>query len=237
MSTPISGAVPELDPSYGQTALATYQELLNRYANTSAAARAQKRIDDLQERFAYKEYRAALYYLKLKAYDSAVLYLKDVVATYPRASIAPDALLKLVEAYRRLGYQEDVKETCGYLRRFHPRAVRGRSPCAADTTGASWGMIGLFGGSFDPVHHGHLLVGQAAAEILGLDSLRFVPAREQPFKRGGHAAPPEHRAAMLDLAVAGSPGLEVERAELEREGPSYTVDTLRALRARDPGSS
>ncbi|MBA3555993.1 MAG: outer membrane protein assembly factor BamD, partial [Gemmatimonadales bacterium] len=79
---------PELDPSYGQTALATYQELLNRYASTPAAARAQARIRDLQERFAYKEYRAALYYFKLKAYDSAILYLKDVVATYPRASIA-----------------------------------------------------------------------------------------------------------------------------------------------------
>jgi outer membrane protein assembly factor BamD len=128
---------PELDPSYGQTALATYQELLNRYANTSAAARAQERIDDLQERFAYKEYRAALFYFKLKAYDSAILYLKDVVATYPRASVAPDALLKLVEAYRRLGYQEDVKETCGYLRRFHPNAVRGRSPCPTDTVGTS----------------------------------------------------------------------------------------------------
>jgi outer membrane assembly lipoprotein YfiO len=128
---------PELDPSYGQTALATYQELLNRYANTAAAARAQERIDDLQERFAYKEYRAALFYFKLKAYDSAILYLKDLVATYPRASIAPDALLKLVEAYRRLGYQEDVKETCGYLRRFHPNAVRGRSPCSTDTAGTS----------------------------------------------------------------------------------------------------
>ena len=128
---------PELDPSYGQTAIATYQELLNRYANTPAAARAQKRIDELQERFAYKEYRAALFYFRLKAYDSAVLYLKDVVATYPRASIAPDALIKLVEAYRRLGYQEDVKETCGYLRRFHPSAVRGRSPCPADTAGTS----------------------------------------------------------------------------------------------------
>ena len=126
---------PELDPSYGQTALATYQELLNRYANTPAAARAQERIDDLKERFAYKEYRAALFYFKLKAYDSAILYLKDLVATYPRASIAPDALLKLVEAYRRLGYQEDVKETCGYLRRFHPNALRGRSPCSADTAG------------------------------------------------------------------------------------------------------
>ena len=128
---------PELDPSYGQTALATYQELLNRYASTPAAARAQERIDELQERFAYKEYRAALFYFKLKAYDSAVLYLKDVVATYPRASVAPDALLKLVEAYRRLGYQEDVRETCGYLRRFHPNAMRGRTPCPADTAGTS----------------------------------------------------------------------------------------------------
>jgi len=128
---------PELDPSYGQTALATYQELLNRYANTPAAARAQERVDDLQERFAYKEYRAGVFYFKLKAYDSAILYLKDVVATYPRASVAPDALLKLVEAYRRLNYQEDVKETCDYLRRFHPNAVRGRSPCPADTVGTS----------------------------------------------------------------------------------------------------
>jgi outer membrane protein assembly factor BamD len=128
---------PELDPSYGQTALATYQELLNRYSGSPAAARAQARIEDLQERFAYKEYRAALYYYKLKAYDSAILYLKDVVATYPRASVAPDALLKLVEAYRRLGYQEDVRETCGYLRRFHPNSLRRESPCRADTTGTS----------------------------------------------------------------------------------------------------
>jgi outer membrane protein assembly factor BamD len=126
---------PELDPSYGQTALSTYQELLNRYPNSSAAPRAQARIADLNERFAYKEYRAALYYFKLKAYDSAILYLKDVVATYPRAAVADDALLKLVEAYDRLGYQEDVRETCGYLRRFHPNAVRGDSRCPAEPAG------------------------------------------------------------------------------------------------------
>jgi nicotinate-nucleotide adenylyltransferase len=96
-------------------------------------------------------------------------------------------------------------------------------------------MVGLFGGSFDPVHHGHLIVGRVAAEALGLDSLRFVPAREQPFKRGMHGATAEQRAAMLDLAVADAPGLAVERAELERPGPSYTVDTLRALHAREPG--
>ncbi len=128
---------PELDPSYGQTALSTYQELLNRYPNSAAAPRAQARIAELNERFAYKEYRAALYYFRLKAYDSAILYLKDVVATYPRASVADDALLKLVEAYDRLGYQEDVRETCGYLRRFHPNAVRGESRCPAEPAGTS----------------------------------------------------------------------------------------------------
>jgi len=113
---------PELDPSYGQTALATYQELLNRYATASAAKRAQVRMNDLQERFAYKEYKAALYYMRLKAYDSAILYLKDLVATYPRSAVAPDALIRLVQAYRTLGYKEDVQETCGYIRRFHPKS-------------------------------------------------------------------------------------------------------------------
>jgi nicotinate-nucleotide adenylyltransferase len=94
--------------------------------------------------------------------------------------------------------------------------------------------IGLFGGSFDPVHHGHLIVARVAAESLGLDEVRFMPAREQPFKRGRHAAPAADRAVMLELAIAGSPGFAVERAELERPGPSYTVDTLESLRAREP---
>ena len=125
---------PELDPSYGQTALATYQELLNRYPGGSPAARAQVRITDLQERFAYKEYRAAIYYFRLKAYDSAILYLKGVVATYPRAAIAPDALIKLVEAYRKLGYREDVQETCGYIRRFHPGARGTDEACPQATS-------------------------------------------------------------------------------------------------------
>lgn len=96
------------------------------------------------------------------------------------------------------------------------------------------GPVGLFGGSFDPVHHGHLIVGQVAAETLGLAELRFVPAREQPFKRGRHGAPPEHRAGMLSLAIDGHASFRLERAELDRQPPSYTVDTLRALRDRDP---
>lgn len=95
--------------------------------------------------------------------------------------------------------------------------------------------IGLFGGSFDPIHHGHLLVAQAAVESLGLEQLRFVPAREQPFKIGGHAAPAETRARIVALAIAGEPRFAVDRIELERAGPSYTVDTVRALREREPG--
>ena len=96
--------------------------------------------------------------------------------------------------------------------------------------------IGLFGGSFDPVHHGHLIVARVAQETLGLDELRFLPAREQPFKRGLHAAPAADRAVMLELAIAGSPGFGLERAELDRPGPSYTVDTLEALRAQEPAA-
>jgi outer membrane protein assembly factor BamD len=128
---------PELDPSYGQTALSTYQELLNRYPGGPPAERAQARIAELQEQFAVKEYKAALYYFRLKAYDSAVLYLKDLVATYPRASVAPQALMKLVQAYKKLGYREDVQETCGYIRRFHSGATGAREVCPPDSSGAS----------------------------------------------------------------------------------------------------
>lgn len=97
-------------------------------------------------------------------------------------------------------------------------------------------VIGLFGGSFDPIHHGHLIVGRVVAEALGLTSLRFIPAREQPFKQGLHGAAPADRAAMLRLALAGSPGFDLELSELARPGPSFTVDTLRELRAREPGA-
>jgi outer membrane protein assembly factor BamD len=127
---------PELDPTYGQTAVATYQELLNRYPNAAAAKRAQMRVTELNERFAYKAYRAALFYFRLKAYDSAILYLKDLVANYPKAAVVPDALIRLVQAYRRLGYREDVRETCGYIRRFHPKTAGVKEVCPSQPSGA-----------------------------------------------------------------------------------------------------
>jgi nicotinate-nucleotide adenylyltransferase len=95
-------------------------------------------------------------------------------------------------------------------------------------------MVGLLGGSFDPIHLGHLLVARSVLESLGLDSLRFVPARQQPFKQRTHGATAEQRAAMVAAAIADEPQFALERAELERPGPSYTIDTLRALRAREP---
>ena len=96
-------------------------------------------------------------------------------------------------------------------------------------------MEALFGGSFDPVHVGHLVVAEAAAEQLGM-AVRFLPAREQPFKGTAHVASAVQRAAMLDLAVAGNPQFKVERIELDLPSPSYTVPTLRALAAREPGN-
>jgi outer membrane protein assembly factor BamD len=127
---------PELDPTYGQTAVATYQELLNRYPASSAAKRAQLRIAELNERFAYKTYKAAMFYYRLKAYDSAILYLKDLIANYPRSAVAPDALVKLVQAYKALGYREDVQETCDYIQRFHPKAPGARRVCPTHPPGA-----------------------------------------------------------------------------------------------------
>jgi outer membrane protein assembly factor BamD len=120
---------PELDPSYGQSALATYQELLSRYPDSDAAKTAQTKIAELNNWFATKAYKAAKYYLRFKAYDSAIIYLRDLLATYPRTEVAPEALASLIEVYGALGYVEDVRETCEYLRRFHPDAPEGARSC------------------------------------------------------------------------------------------------------------
>jgi nicotinate-nucleotide adenylyltransferase len=91
--------------------------------------------------------------------------------------------------------------------------------------------IGVFGGTFDPVHNGHVLPVARAAELFALESVIWVPARISPHK----GAPPtdaRHRVAMLGLAIQGRPDWSLSFEELDREAPSYTVDTLRALSAR-----
>lgn len=87
----------------------------------------------------------------------------------------------------------------------------------------------FYGGSFDPVHNGHLAIARAVHEALGAEVV-LVPAHDPPHKPAT-AASAEQRARMLDLAIKGEPGLAVDRRELLRAGPSYTVDTLRELRA------
>jgi nicotinate-nucleotide adenylyltransferase len=94
--------------------------------------------------------------------------------------------------------------------------------------------IGIFGGTFDPIHYGHLAIAEEARVLLGFDRVLFVPAAQQPLKRNGHMATPAQRLEMARLACAGNPAFVVSPIEIERQGPSYTVDTLKALRAAGP---
>lgn len=89
--------------------------------------------------------------------------------------------------------------------------------------------IGIFGGSFDPVHLGHLALARAAREAAALNRVLFVVANRSPLKPGS-GAPPEERLAMVRLAVEGEAGLEACDLELHRPAPSYTIDTIRELR-------
>ncbi len=91
--------------------------------------------------------------------------------------------------------------------------------------------IGLFGGSFDPVHQGHRALADAAMAQLGLDELRWVVAGQPWQKAGRQLALAADRVAMVEAAIADAPGQRVERIEVDREGPSYTIDTVRALQA------
>jgi len=114
---------PELDPSYGETALAIYQELAGRFPDSDAAARARLHVRHLENQFAEKIYKTGIFYLRRKAFDSAIIYFKDVIANYPTADRASDALLRLVDSYRAIGYKQELQETCEHLRRFYPKAA------------------------------------------------------------------------------------------------------------------
>ena len=88
----------------------------------------------------------------------------------------------------------------------------------------------VFGGSFNPIHYGHLLLADEVLDALALDRILFVPAAIPPHKSPAYLAPAADRYAMVELAVAGHPKFAVSDLELRRAGPSYTVDTLEALR-------
>jgi nicotinate-nucleotide adenylyltransferase len=94
--------------------------------------------------------------------------------------------------------------------------------------------IGLFGGSFDPIHHGHLILARDAMESLGLDRVIFIPANVSPHKLAHAPSPARLRCEMVAAAIAGEPRFSMDACEAEREGPSYAVDTVRLMRRRSP---
>lgn len=94
---------------------------------------------------------------------------------------------------------------------------------------ASRKRVGIFGGSFDPVHIGHLLIAETAAEAASLDQVRFVPNAKSPLKPNGPIASGKQRLEMTGLAISGNSRFEVDDIEIRREGTSYTVDTLQQL--------
>ncbi|MDQ3930495.1 MAG: nicotinate-nucleotide adenylyltransferase [Chloroflexota bacterium] len=89
--------------------------------------------------------------------------------------------------------------------------------------------LGILGGSFDPIHVAHLISAEAVREALSLDLVLFAPVRQQPLKRSRVQTAPEHRVAMVQLAIAGNPYFALSRVDVDRQGPSYTVRTLELL--------
>lgn len=124
---------PELDPTYGEQALAVYSEVLTRYPDAAAAALTRERVAALGDKFAIKDLKTGDFYFRIRAFDSAIIYYRSVIASWPQSRHAPTALMKLVETYRRIGYIEEAIETCAHLRRFYGEADGLDGVCPADS--------------------------------------------------------------------------------------------------------
>ncbi|MDH3498147.1 MAG: outer membrane protein assembly factor BamD [Gemmatimonadota bacterium] len=122
---------PELDPTYGEQALSIYSEVLTRFPNAPAAAQTRERSQTLQNRFALKALKNGNFYFRIRAYDSAIIYYRSVVASWPESRHVPEALMKLVATYRRIGYEEEATEACEHLRRFYADAPGLNDACPA----------------------------------------------------------------------------------------------------------
>lgn len=126
---------PELDPTHGETAVATWQELVGRYPESPAAELAQVRIRGLQDQYARKDYMNGLFYFKRGGYDSAILYFRSLIASYPGSSVVPEAYVKLVQAYKAIGYREERDETCAHLQQYFGGRADVRAVCGNGSPG------------------------------------------------------------------------------------------------------
>lgn len=119
------------------------------------------------------------------------------------------------------------------------------NPSGGLKTGAAQGLrpgrqrrsIGIMGGTFDPIHHGHLVAASEVMDVFSLDEVVFVPTAMQPFKEGRRVASAEHRYLMTVIATASNPRFTVSRVDIDRGGTTYTIDTLTDLRKEYPGDT
>jgi outer membrane protein assembly factor BamD len=120
---------PELDATYGNNAVTAYQSLLASYPDSPFAAPAKKELATLDEWLAKKDYTTGYLYLKRKAFDSAILYFKDVIRLHPNAPTTRQAYLKLLEAYQAIKYTEDARDLCDAMRKAYPKDGDVRDAC------------------------------------------------------------------------------------------------------------
>jgi outer membrane protein assembly factor BamD len=121
---------PALDPTYGESALASYNTLLGLYPTSPLIPQARKELTELEEMFAQKNYLSGMYYFRRGGYDSGIIYFKDVISRYPASASARQAQLRLVDSYKKIRYREDAVEACAALRKSFPNDADVRLTCA-----------------------------------------------------------------------------------------------------------
>jgi outer membrane protein assembly factor BamD len=121
---------PALDPTYGESALASYNTLLGLYPTSPLIPTARKELTELEEMFAEKNYLSGMYYFRRGGYDSGIIYFKDVVNRYPTSAAARLAQLRLVDSYKKIRYKEDAVEACAALRKSFPDDAEVRTACS-----------------------------------------------------------------------------------------------------------
>ena len=128
---------PTLDANYGEQALSAYQSMLGLYPDSELKDEAERQMGRLQEWFASKDYESGLYYFRRKAFDSAIIYFKDVVKNYPQTAKSREAYLRLAESYEAIRYREDKKEVCTTLQEKYPSDREVTRTCGAPPTAVS----------------------------------------------------------------------------------------------------
>ena len=135
---------PSLDPQYGQTALATFRQLLQLYPDSPRVPDATRAVADVNQMFAAKDLETGMHYLRRKAYDPALIYFKDVVRLYPGTPAARMAYLRMIQSYKAINYKEEIAEACTDMRRTYPTDADITRTCviAPATTAATGAAAG-----------------------------------------------------------------------------------------------